>query len=100
VELGLRGRCAVVGGASSGIGLAVAERLAEEGCNLVLWSRRESALQQIADRLHAEHGGQTLAVAADAQEAGAGEHVASRVLERFGGADIVVLNAGGPPCSA
>jgi 3-oxoacyl-[acyl-carrier protein] reductase len=77
--------------------LAIAERLAEEGCDLVLWSRREAALQEIADRLRAEHGGQTLVVAADAQQAGAGEYIATRTLERFGGADIVVLNAGGPP---
>jgi len=97
VELGLEGRRAVVGGASSGIGLAVAERLAEEGCSLLLWSRRQAELEGVAGALHARHGTKVVVVAADAREEGAGQRVAQAALTQLGGADIVVLNAGGPP---
>ncbi|MGH2555920.1 MAG: SDR family oxidoreductase [Actinomycetota bacterium] len=87
----------MIGGASSGIGLAVAERLAEEGCSLVLWSRRKDQLLHIADELSGRYGTETVVVAADAQDPGAAETIADAALQRLGGADIVVLNAGGPP---
>lgn len=97
MDLELHGRRAVVGGASSGIGLAIAERLAEEGCTLLLWSRRTAELEKVAIGLRARHRTTVVTAAADAQEAGAGERIATASLEQFGGADIVVLNAGGPP---
>jgi 3-oxoacyl-[acyl-carrier protein] reductase len=97
VDLGLTGRRAVVGGASSGIGRAIAERLAEEGCSLALWSRRPDALREVADELQARHGTRAIVIEADAQVAGAGARIAASVVEQLGGVDIVVLNAGGPP---
>jgi 3-oxoacyl-[acyl-carrier protein] reductase len=96
MELGLRGRSAVVGGATSGLGRASAEALAGEGCNLVIWSRRADALARVADELRATHGVDVAQVAADATDPGAAALVAATATA-VAPVDIVVLNAGGPP---
>jgi 3-oxoacyl-[acyl-carrier protein] reductase len=96
MDFGLRGRTALVGGSSSGLGRASAEALAAEGCDLVLWSRRADALAATASELHAAHGVRIETVAADATDAGAAEAVAEAALA-VGPIDIVVLNSGGPP---
>ena len=96
MDLGLRGRIALVGGATSGLGRASAEALAEEGCNLVIWSRDEERLVATADELRGEHGIRVAHVAADAATVEAAGTVADAALE-FGPIDIVVSNAGGPP---
>lgn len=98
MDLGLRGRRAVVGGASSGLGRASADALAAEGCNLLIWSRDEGRLAATADELRAAHGVEVAHVAADALSPDAAGTVAA-AAEAFGGVDIVVLNAGGPPTS-
>jgi 3-oxoacyl-[acyl-carrier protein] reductase len=91
VDLGLSGRTALVCGASSGLGLATAEALAEEGTNVVLFARRANELEEHADRL----GG--VAVAGDAREDADLERAVSTAVDRFGGLDILVWNGGGPP---
>ena len=96
MDLGLRGRTAVVGGASSGLGRASAEELAAEGCRLLLWSRRGDALAAVARELREAHGVDVDHVVADAYDAGAAAIVAE-AAERFGAVDILVSNAGGPP---
>jgi 3-oxoacyl-[acyl-carrier protein] reductase len=96
MDLGLKGRRAVVGGGSAGLGRASAEALAGEGCDLLIWSRSEERLTAVADEIRATHGVKVAQVAADAAEPGAAEIVAAAARE-FGEIDIVVLNAGGPP---
>ena len=96
MDLGLRGRTAVIGGATSGLGRASAEALAAEGCDLVIWSRDEARLATTADELRGAHGIRVAHVAADAATAGAAAIVADAALE-FGPIDIIVSNAGGPP---
>jgi len=96
MDLGLRGRTAVVGGATSGLGRASAEALAAEGCRLFLWSRRDDALAAVARELREAHGIEVKHVAADAADASAAAIVAEAAL-RFGAPDILVSNAGGPP---
>jgi 3-oxoacyl-[acyl-carrier protein] reductase len=96
VDLGIAGRTALVGGASSGLGAAVAEALAAEGCRLLLWSRGGDALDGVARRLNDGHGVDVRTVGADAADAGAAGRVIAAVQD-IGGADIAVLNAGGPP---
>jgi 3-oxoacyl-[acyl-carrier protein] reductase len=96
MDLGLKGRRAVVGGGSAGLGRASAEALAGEGCDLLIWSRSEERLTAVADEIRATHGVKVAQVAADAGQPGAAEIVAAAARE-FGEIDIVVLNAGGPP---
>jgi 3-oxoacyl-[acyl-carrier protein] reductase len=96
MDLGLKGRRAVVGGGSAGLGRASAEALAAEGCDLLIWSRSEERLAAVADQIRATHGVNVAQVAADAAQPGAAEIVAAAARE-FGEIDIAVLNAGGPP---
>jgi 3-oxoacyl-[acyl-carrier protein] reductase len=96
MDLGLAGRRAVVGGATSGLGRASAEALAAEGCDLLIWSRSEERLAQVAGELREAHGVDVAQVAADAGGPDAAATVAD-AAERFGPIDILVSNAGGPP---
>jgi len=94
MDLNLTNKVAVVAGASRGIGLAIAHRLAEEGADLLVVARTEDTIQQAAEELR-RHGTRVEALAHDITESGAGERLASRVRERFSRADIYVGNAGG-----
>ncbi len=91
MDLGLSGRTALVCGASSGLGLASAEALAGEGANVVLFARRAAELEREAARI----GG--VAVAGDVTEQADLERAVATAVERFGGLDVLVWNAGGPP---
>jgi 3-oxoacyl-[acyl-carrier protein] reductase len=93
MELGLRGKTAIVCGASSGLGLASAEALAEEGANVSMFARRREQLDQDANRIGA------LAVRGDVTNAADLERLVSKTLEAFGGIDILVWNSGGPPAT-
>jgi 3-oxoacyl-[acyl-carrier protein] reductase len=91
MQLGLQGKTAIVCGASSGIGLGIAESLAGEGANVVMFARRPDVLEREAQRL----GG--LAVAGDVTDGGDAERVVQAAVETYGGLDILVNNSGGPP---
>ena len=91
MDLGLRGRTAIVCGASSGLGLGIAESLAAEGANVVMFARRAELLEREAERL----GG--LAVAGDVASAGDLERLVQTAVDAHGGIDILVNNSGGPP---
>jgi 3-oxoacyl-[acyl-carrier protein] reductase len=91
MDLGLKGRTAIVCGASAGLGLATAEALAGEGANVTMFARRRELLEREADRLGA------LAVRGDVTNPRDLSAVVERTLEAFGGIDIVVWNSGGPP---
>lgn len=94
MELGLAGRTAIVCGASSGMGLAVAEALAAEGANVAMFARRRELLEREAERLGA------LAVQGDVTIPQHLERLAQATVGAFGGVDILVLNGGGPPPGA
>ncbi|HMC36380.1 MAG TPA: SDR family NAD(P)-dependent oxidoreductase, partial [Actinomycetota bacterium] len=97
MELGLRGRSALIGGASKGLGRACAEELAAEGCRLVLWSRGGEALKAAADEIRRRHGVEVHTAAADAADPDAPAKVVQQATEALGRVDILVLNQGGPP---
>ncbi|MBA3586124.1 MAG: SDR family oxidoreductase [Chloroflexi bacterium] len=96
MDLELRGRTAVVGGATSGLGRASANALAAEGCRLLIWSRDEDRLSTTAQEIRAAHRVDVAFVAADATSPEAAATVAS-AASAFGKIDVVVTNAGGPP---
>jgi 3-oxoacyl-[acyl-carrier protein] reductase len=91
VELGLSDRTAVVCGASSGIGLGIAESLTGEGASVVMFARRRDLLERQAERI----GG--LAVPGDVTSAEDLERLVSTAVDTYGGIDILVNNSGGPP---
>ena len=93
MDLGLEGRTAIVCGASAGIGLGIAESLAGEGANVVMFARRAEALEREAARV----GG--LGVVGDVTHADDLERLVRTTVEAFGGVDILVNNSGGPPRS-
>ncbi len=90
MDLGLDGRTAIVCGASSGIGLGIAESLARDGANVVMFARRGELLEEEAARI----GG--LAVPGDVTSADDLERLVHAAVERYGGVDAVVHNSGGP----
>lgn len=88
---------AIVGGASAGLGAAIAEKLAATGHDLLLWSRSEERLAPIAATLRDRHGVAVHTFAADAADPGTAAAVAARAAEVLDTVDVCVLNAGGPP---
>jgi 3-oxoacyl-[acyl-carrier protein] reductase len=93
MDLGLKGKVAMVGGASKGLGFAVARALAAEGAIVSISSRNEAAIQAAAARL----GGQTFAMAVDVKSAADIQKWATATIEKFGGVDLLFSNGGGPP---
>jgi short-subunit dehydrogenase len=87
------GKVAVITGASSGIGAATAERLSLGGMRLVLVARRHERLTALADRIRGR-GGHADVIAADLTIEGNREQVFNLVEDKFGGADVLVNNAG------
>ncbi|MEU9342718.1 SDR family oxidoreductase [Streptomyces sp. NPDC048278] len=92
-SLPLTGRVAVVTGASSGMGAASAEHLAELGARVVVLARRADRLTDLAARIE-KNGGQALALAVDVTDAVAVQAAADRVAAELGGADLLFNNAG------
>jgi 3-oxoacyl-[acyl-carrier protein] reductase len=96
VNLGIEGRAALVMAGSKGLGLGAARALAAEGARLVLSARGEEALAAAASELR-ESGAEVVTVAADAGDPEVPARLVATAVESFGGLDIVVANAGGPP---
>lgn len=96
MDLGIAGRAALVGGASSGIGLASARALAREGARVALVARRAEESEKQAAAIRDEFGVESIALPADLSEEGACERVVAEAAARFGALEILVPNAGGP----
>lgn len=97
MDLGLKGRVALVCGASQGLGHASAEALAREGAHVALVARRKDKVEAAAQDIARTHGVATLPIALDLVQPDACERAVREATARFERIDIVVANAGGPP---
>jgi 3-oxoacyl-[acyl-carrier protein] reductase len=100
VDLGLRGKVALVAASSKGLGRAVAEELATEGANLVMCARGKETLDQTAAWIREKSGVKVLAVSADVSNPDDASRVVASALKEFARVDILVTNSGGPPSGA
>jgi 3-oxoacyl-[acyl-carrier protein] reductase len=97
MDLGIRNRVALVAASSQGIGLATAESFAAEGCPVAMCARNPDTLSAAADKIRKQGNPQVMAEAFDVTDPDAVRRFVSAVADRFGGVDICVTNAGGPP---
>jgi NAD(P)-dependent dehydrogenase (short-subunit alcohol dehydrogenase family) len=95
----MRGRVALVAGASRGIGAATAEKFAAAGAAVVLGARDTALLESVASRIRAA-GGQALAAALDVTDADSVRHLVDRVMATFGRLDAAFNNASAGPLPA
>ena len=100
MELGLRGKVALVAAASRGLGRAVAEELGAEGASLVLCARGAESLAEACSHIERMTGASVLGVTGDVSSAEDVTRIVGAALERFGRVDILVTNAGGPPAGS
>ena len=100
MDLGLKGKIALVSASSKGLGRAVAEELAIEGADLVMCARGKETLDQTAAAIRKATGVRVITVAADVSDSGAAARVSKAALDEFGKVDILVTNSGGPPSGA
>ena len=91
MDLGIEGKVALVTAASKGLGKASAQALAEAGCRVVICARGEEALEATAEEIGAH------AIVSDVTEPQEPARLVAATVEQFGGLDILVPNAGGPP---
>jgi 3-oxoacyl-[acyl-carrier protein] reductase len=97
MELGLKGKRALVTASSQGIGRACALELAREGADVVICARGAGALAATRDAIAGETGRKVVAVATDLSFGAEIEQLMERTREELGGLDVLVTNAGGPP---
>ena len=96
MDLGLRGKVAVIAAASQGMGLATARTLAAEGCKVAICARNQAPLDGAAASIRKETGAEVLAIRADVSRAPDIDALVKGATRSFGGVDLLVPNAGGP----
>ncbi|MBI3935013.1 MAG: SDR family oxidoreductase [Acidobacteria bacterium] len=97
MDLGIRGRVALVCGASSGLGRAVATALAREGVKVVVCARTVEKLEKAAEDIRKVTSGDAFPIAADVSKPAEVKTLVAKTVDHFGKLDILVCNAGGPP---
>jgi len=100
MDLNLKGKTAMVGGASKGLGFAVARALALEGAQVSIASRGRDAVSAAGEKIKKESGVRVLAHAADLSDAEAIGRWHKATVDTFGGVDLLFTNTGGPPAVA
>ena len=90
----LTGRVAIVTGASGGLGVQMAKALASQGCNIVVFARRQQQIDEVAAQIAEEFGVETMAVRCDITDTEVVDAAVAQVMDRFGRIDILINNAG------
>ena len=97
MELGLKGKIALVAAASKGLGYASALGLAREGVRVAICSRTEGDIRAAAERISSETGAEVLPLVADVTKPDDAERIVQETAAKFGGLHILIPNSGGPP---
>lgn len=97
MDLGLRGRSVIVAGSSEGMGRSAAEAFAAEGARVALCARTEKKVQAAAAEIREQHKSEVFAMPCDVSDAAAVKKFVTAVAAQFGGVDVCVTNAAGPP---
>src|SRR4051795_8408767 len=97
METGLRGRVAIVAASSQGIGRETAAAFAAEGCRVAMCARTRVKLDTAAQEIRKQSGAEVFTQSFDVTDATAVHRFVDAVADKFGGVDICVTNAGGPP---
>jgi len=97
MDLELKGKVAIVGGASKGLGRACAEVLAAEGAKVVMCSRTAADLERAAQEIKAKTGADVYAYAGDLEQHATIQALVAAAVKQYGRLDILVNNSGGPP---
>ncbi len=100
MDLGLKGKTALVAGGSMGLGKAVALELGREGARIAIGSLDDAYLPQAAEEIRRKTGAEVIAVPADVSDPEQAKAFVTKSVERLGSVDILVNNAGGPPSVA
>jgi 3-oxoacyl-[acyl-carrier protein] reductase len=97
MDLGLNGRVALVSASSRGLGRATATQLAAEGARVMISGRDEGELKTAAGEIERQTGSEVAYAVADVTRGEDVENLVQRTVESFGGLDVLITNAGGPP---
>jgi NAD(P)-dependent dehydrogenase (short-subunit alcohol dehydrogenase family) len=100
LELGLKGKVAIVTGGSEGLGRAAVERFARSGARVTACARRKDVLERAVDDIRKATGGEVLALSADISKAADCAAVVAATVKQFGGVDVLLNNAGTSAVSA
>lgn len=96
MDLGLKGRIALVTGASKGLGFAAADLLAREGARVAINSRNSERLEKALASIKSS-GGEAIALPGDVADPSVPDQLVAQTVQQLGGLDILIANAGGPP---
>src|SRR5512137_1115860 len=99
MDLGLKGKVALIAGGSMGLGRAAALELSREGAKVAIGALDDPYLNEAAELIRRETGGEVLALPADVSDAEQAKAFVRKAIAHFGTADILVNNAGGPPAA-
>ncbi|MDB5812106.1 MAG: hypothetical protein JWN94_4228 [Betaproteobacteria bacterium] len=97
MDLELKGKVAIVGGASKGLGRACAEVLAGEGAKVIMCSRTKADIETAAQQIRDKTGTDVHAFAGDLEQNSTIQALIAETVKRYGGIDVLVNNSGGPP---
>jgi 3-oxoacyl-[acyl-carrier protein] reductase len=100
MDLGLKGKVALVAGASKGLGFAVAHALAADGATVSISSRDEASIADAAKRIESTTGSKVMSMAVDVRDKAAIDRWVAETASRFGGIDALMTNSGGPPAGS